>query len=149
MRTQSATVSDTGLGAARGQRGAERVGVVGVAEQVDAEVGADGARRDPVDRDDGVRVLGRTQVADPGHRLGLGAQQGEQPPLEGALVQLHRVADAEAAHHVEELLEGDALGVQEDLVSGIEDADVTEHLALGGEKGGVAAASGRQRLDVV
>ena len=98
--------------------------------------------------DDGVRVLGRAQL-DPGRRLGLGAQQRQQTALQRALVQLHRVADAEAAHHVEQLLQGDALGVEQDLVSRVEDADVAEHLALGGEEGGVAAGPGRQRLDVV
>src|SRR6185437_6654694 len=81
--------------------------------------------------------------------LGPGAQQREQPALKRALVQLHGVADAEAAHHVEQLLEGDALSVQEDLVAGVENTDIAEHLALGGEERRVAAGSRRERLDVV
>ena len=73
---------------------------------------------------DGVGVLGCAELAGARHGLGARPQQRQQAALERALVQLHGVADAEAADHVEQLLEGDALGVEQDLLAGVEDAQV-------------------------
>jgi len=85
-------------------------------------------------------------------------------------VQLDVVADAEAADHVEQLLERDPLCIEQQLddscvarsgeagcragdrhetVVGGEDPQVAEHLALRRQERGVAAAAGAQRLDVV
>ncbi len=72
-----------------------------------------------------------------------------RPRSSGALVQLQVVADLEAADHVEQGLERHALGIEEQLVSEIEDAQVAEHLALGSEECRVTAAPNRKRLDVV
>ena len=43
----------------------------------------------------------------------------------------------------------DALGVEQQLVAGVEDPQVAQHLALGGEERRVAALARGQRLDVV
>ena len=56
------------------------------------------------------------------------------PRCDRALVQLDVVADLEAADHVEERLQRDALGVEQQLVAAVEDAQVAEHLALVGEE---------------
>ena len=95
--------------------------------------------------------MGVLQLAEPAARdcLGLQAQQRQEPTLEGALVQLDLEAKAEAADHVEQLLERHSLGVEQDLVAGIEDPQVAQHLALGGEKRGVTALARGQHLDVV
>ena len=58
-------------------------------------------------------------------------------------------ADHAAAQRVEEHLQCDALGVEPQLAAGAQHAQVGEHLALVGQQRRVAAAAGRQRLDVV
>ena len=78
-----------------------------------------------------------------------GADQRDQASLHGALVELDGVADAEAPDHVEQPLEGDAFGVEQQLVAGVEDPQVAEHLPLGREERRVAAGAGGERLDVV
>jgi hypothetical protein len=131
------------------ERDAKGIGVVGRAQKVDSDVGPDGARCHGGDVDHPVRVLGRRELAEVGDRPGLEADQRYQPALERALVQLHVVADAEPPDHVEQLLERDALGVEQQLVSGIEHAEVSKHLALWGQERCIAALARGQRLDVV
>ena len=46
-----------------------------------------------------------------------GSDQREQRALDGALVQLHVVADLEAADHVEQRLQRHALGVEQQLLA--------------------------------
>jgi len=75
--------------------------------------------------------------------------QREQRLLERALVQLGLPAHRAAAQGVEERLERHALGVEPELRAGVDDPQVGQHLALVGQQGGVAAAAGRERLDVV
>ncbi len=94
-------------------------------------------------------VFVRRQLPRTGDRHGLRTDQREEPALQRALVQLHVIADAKPMQQVEELLEGDPLSVEQQLIAGVEDAQVAEHLALLGEKGGVAARSTHQHLDVV
>ncbi len=76
-------------------------------------------------------------------------EQRQQAALHGALVELDVVTDAETADHVEQLLQRHPFGVEQQLVAGVEDPQVAEHLSLRGEERRVAAVSGRQRLDVV
>ncbi len=135
--------------AGSGEAGQQCAGVLRVAEQVDAEVGADRPDRDPGDLGGSVGVLGGGELSDPAHRGGLRPQQGDEAALHGALVQLDIESDAEAADHVEQLLQRDALGVEQQFLAGVEDAQIPEHLALGGEERGVAAGAGGQALDVV
>jgi hypothetical protein len=73
----------------------------------------------------------------------------QQAALERALVQLDPEADGRAADHVEDGLQRGALGVQQQLVAGVEDPEVTEHLALRREQRCVEAGAGYERLDVV
>ena len=82
-------------------------------------------------------------------RLGLRPDQRQQPQLERALVELNVAPELVAADHVEELLQRDALGVEQQLVAQVEHPHVAEHLALVREEGGVAAAPRLERLDVV
>jgi hypothetical protein len=60
-----------------------------------------------------------------------------------------RIIAATLADHREELLQDAALAVEQQLVAGVEDPQVAEHLPLVREEGGVAAASLAQPLDVV
>jgi hypothetical protein len=94
-------------------------------------------------------VLGGAEVLHPRDLVGLGSDQRQQPAFDRALVQLHVVAEAEAADHVEQLLQRHPLGIEQQLVAGVEDPDVAEHLALGGEERRKAAPPGHERLDVV
>ena len=64
-------------------------------------------------------------------------------------MQLQRVPDLEPADHVEQRLQRHPLGVQQQLLAGVEHAQVAEHLALVGEERGVASVAGSQRFDVV
>ena len=132
-----------------GQRGGQVLGVGGVAEQVDAGVGADRAQRDVGHLGLAVGVLGLGQVGHRGHSRGVGTDQGDQATLQRALVQLGVEAEAEAADHVEQALQRHALGVERELGARVQDAQIPEHLALGGQERRVAAAAGVQRLDVV
>ncbi len=130
-----------------------RLGIAGVAQEVDAEIGADRARLHAA-RSTRARGSARRQLASQlaslaDHLLGARTEQREQPALERALVQLHLVADAEPPDHVEQLLERDPLGVEQELVARVEDPQVAEHLALRRQKSGIATLSGGQRLDVV
>jgi len=94
-------------------------------------------------------VLGLREVARTRDRGRVGADQRKQAALERALVQLDGVADAEAPDHVEQLLQRHAFGVEQQLIAGVEDPQVPEHLALRGEEGRVAALALGQPLDVV
>ena len=76
-----------------------------------------------------------------------GPTNDSKPALECALVELYVVAHLEAADHVEEGLQRDALGIEQQLdgaspVAHSEDAQVAEHLALVGQEDGVAALPG-------
>jgi hypothetical protein len=79
----------------------------------------------------------------------VGPDQRQQPGLERALVQLDVHPELVAADHVEQPLQGRALGVEQQLVAGVEDPQVALHLALVGQERGVGAGAGDQRLDVV
>ena len=92
------------------------------------------------DRDGCVAML-PLQLTGSGHVGRVGSDQRQQSTLKRALVQLDLVADPEAADHVEQLLQRDALGIEQQLVAGVEDAQVAEHLALRSEKRGVAAVA--------
>ena len=94
-------------------------------------------------------VLVPTKLAGAGERRRIGADQGQQPTLQGPLVHLDVVADAEPPDHVEQRLQRDPLGVQDELVPGVQDPDVAEHLALRREERGVAAGAHREPLDVI
>ena len=80
---------------------------------------------------------------------GLGADQREQAALERALVQLGAVADAELRQRVEQGLERDALGVEQQLVLGAQHADLGEQAALVRQQRRVDAGAGRDGRDVV
>ena len=71
----------------------------------------------PVDLERRVaRARRRAQALGAGDRRArVGPDQRQQPALERALVQLHVVADLEAADHVEQRLQRDALGVEQQL----------------------------------
>ena len=131
------------------QRGADRLGVCGVAQHVDAEVGDHEPHDRPADPAHAMGVLDVREVLGAGHAARLGPDQRQQAGLERPLVQLDVAAELEAADHVEELLEGGALAVEEQLVARVEHAEVAEHLALVGEERGVAAGAGLEALDVV
>jgi hypothetical protein len=64
-------------------------------------------------------------------------------------VQLDVTPQLEAVDHVEELLQHDALAVEQQLVAEVEDPQVAEHLALVREEGGVTAAARFEAEDVV
>ena len=65
-------------------------------------------------------------------------------------MQLGPPAHRAAAQVVEQRLKRHSLGVDPQLgVGGVEHAQVGQHLALVGQQRGVAAAAGRERLDVV
>ncbi len=130
-------------GAGIGQRRAQRIGVGGFAQQVDAQIGADRPRVDPGDlhRDVGVLGVGEA-VAAPADVAGRGAEQRQQAALHRALVKLDPITDAEAADHVEQLLKRRPLGVEQQLIAGVQDPKVAQHLALRGEERRVAAISG-------
>ncbi len=94
-------------------------------------------------------MLGLGKIAHSRDGGGVGADQRNEAALERALVQLDVVADAEAPDQVEELLERHAFGVEQQLIAGVEGPQVTEHLALRGEEGRVAALALDQTLHVV
>jgi len=71
-----------------------------------------------------VGVLGAEQILHAGGGCGARPDQRQQPALQRALVQLDAVADAEATDHVEELLQSPALGVEQQLAPGVQDAQV-------------------------
>jgi hypothetical protein len=125
------------------------VGVVRIAEQIKPDVGADRARLNPAEHQREMCVLVRWELLDPADRNRLGTDERQQSALERSLVQLDRVPQAEPADHVEQGLKRDALGVEQQLIAGIEDPQVAEHLAFRGQKRGVAACAHTERLDVV
>ena len=131
------------------QRHLQILGDRAVAQQLDADVGADHAGGDPVHLAAAVSVLDLREVAHTSDRGRVSADQREQAALERALVELDVVADAEAPDHVEQLLQRDALGVEQQLVTGVEDPQVPEHLALRGQEGRVAALAFGQSLHIV
>ena len=108
------------------------LGPLGVAQEVDPDVGPDRAGRYAGDLELDVQVLVGAEVARTGDCLRIGADQRQQPALDGALVQLRVVADHPAADQVEQRLQRDPLGVEQQLVARVEHAEVAEHLALGG-----------------
>ena len=63
------------------------------------------------------RAPRRGQVLGARHRARAGAHERQQPALERALVQLDVEAELVAPDHVEERLQGDALGVEPQLVA--------------------------------
>ena len=146
---------DLGRGLVDGDRagGEQRVaharGVLGGADDVDPEVGRDEQDRRAAELGAAVGVLGGGQVARTGDVAGVRADDRQQPLLERALVQLGVPADRAAAEMVEERLERRALGEQQELVAGVQDAQVAEHLALVRQQRRVAAGAGGERLDVV
>ena len=126
------------------QRVLQRTYVGRTAQEIESDVGADRADHDVADRGDEVGVLdGGDAVHD------VRAEHRQQPALERPLVHLKVVADAEAPDHVEQLLERDPLAVEQQLVAGLEHAQIAEHLPLRRQERGVAAGSGAERLDVV
>ena len=80
---------------------------------------------------------------------GVGPISESRPRSTVRLCSCDVVADLEAADHVEQGLERHALGIEEELVAEVEDAQVAEHLALRCEERRVAAAPWREGLDVV
>ena len=127
-----------------------------VADQVDSLRRAHGEGAHALELDGGVGVLVGREVLRPRDGGGGGADQREQAPLERALVQLDRVADLEAADHVEQPLQRDALGVEQELrrrlrriLAQREDAQVAEHLSLVREEGRVAALARAQVRELV
>ena len=77
------------------------------------------------------------------------ANQREQRKLQRPLVQLRCVADAKPRQRVEQRLQGDALGVEQQLLVAAQDPDLGEHSPFGVEQRCVGAAAGRDRGDVV
>ncbi len=138
-----------GRGAPFAQRLYELVRVGGVADEVDAGVGPRCDRRDARDLHGRVGVFHLPQILGLGDAGGVGADQRQQPALDRALVQLQVIADPEPADHVEQGLQRDALGVEQQLLADVEHAQIAEHVALVGEERGIAAGPGRERLDVV
>ncbi len=67
---------------------AQRLGLIGVAQQVDADVGADRPRRHAVELDRRVGVLGGRRAPSADELVAERADQREQAALERALVQL-------------------------------------------------------------
>ena len=133
------------------ERRPQRVHILRGAQQIDTDVGPDRARSDTGARnvDDHMRVLIGRQRTGAGDRGRVGTHERQQPALERALVQLDVVADAEPPDHVEQPLERDALGVEQQLVAGGQDPQIAEHLALGRQERGVAAGAVGEPLDVV
>src|SRR5215207_492305 len=147
--------ADLGVGLGRldraggGERRRDALGVGRVAEHVDAEVGGDQPHGRSAELAGAVRVLHLPQVVGARDPAGVGADQREQPALDRALVQLHGAPELEAPDHPEQVLQRDALAVEQQLVARVEDPQVAEHLALVREEGGVAAGAVRQALHVV
>jgi hypothetical protein len=133
--------------ACREQRFAHAIGVGAVADDVDARVGAH--QQDIGAGDLRGRVVVLVLADSAGELLRARADQRQQAALERALVQLAVEADLEAPQGVEERLEGRSLAEEQQLASGIEHAQVGEHLALVREQRGVAAAAGLEGLDLV
>ncbi len=77
------------------------------------------------------------------------ADEREQTALQRALVQLDAIAKRVAPDHVEKRLQRHTLGVQQQLIAGVEHPQVAEHLALLREECRVAAASRCQADDVL
>ncbi len=123
------------------------LGVLGGADDVDAQVGGDEQHVGAPELRRAVGELGADLAAHGARRLR--ADEGEQRLLERALVQLGLPAHRAAAQVVEQRLERHPLGVDPQLGAGVEHAQVGQHLALVGQQGGVAAGAGRERLDVV
>src|SRR5581483_6305679 len=94
-------------------------------------------------------VLSRTELVDIDEPACLWPDQRQQPALERPLVQPDLVPDAESPDHVEELLQGDTLGVDQQLLARVEDPQVAEHLALWGQERRVATLARLERLHVV
>ncbi len=131
------------------QRGAHALGVRGVAEHVDPRVGRDQAHGRPADLPGGVRVLLGGQLRCPGELARPRPEQRQLAALERALVQVGAEADEAVAQRVEDRLERDALHVQQQLVPGVQDPQLAEHLALRRQHGRKLARPGRERRDVV
>ena len=64
-------------------------------------------------------MLGTRQSLGAADSVGVRPDAARPAPLERAFVQLHVVPDAEPADHVEQLLERDPLGVEQQLLAGI------------------------------
>jgi hypothetical protein len=94
-------------------------------------------------------MLRLREVGRAGDAARVGADERQQPGLQRALVQLDVAAELEAADHREQVLQRDALAIQQQLVAGVEDPQVAEHLALVRQERRVAAAARLQALDVV
>ena len=100
-------------------------------------------------------MLGAPEASRARDRRRLGSDQRQQPALQRALVQLHLVADLEAVDHVEQRLQRDALGVEEQLLrrraalADGQDAQVSEHLALVRQERRVAALARAQVRELV
>ena len=113
-------------GAAVDQGGLDALGVLAVADNVDADVRADEEPEVALD----VGVLLSQKGLSLQRHVRVGADERQQAELERALVQLGVEADVEAAQCVEQGLQGRALAEQEQLLAGVEHAEVGEHLAL-------------------
>jgi len=124
----------------------------GAAEDVDAQVGRDRARRHAAELDLDVHVLLGREPGHAGDGAGGRPDQGEQGLLHRPLVQRGLPADRRPAQLVEERLERDPLAVEVELGSLAADPQhpqVAEHLALVGQQRGVAAVALLERLDLV
>jgi hypothetical protein len=130
------------------QRRLHALGVGAVANDVDADIGADQQHLRAADLAAHVVVLLRIR-GQTFRSQGAWPDQGEQAAFDGAFVQLAVEPDLVAADRVEEGLQRAALAQQEQLHAGVDHAQVGEHLALVGEQRGVAALPGLERLDLV
>ena len=117
-------------------------------EHVDADVGRHEQDRDAGDLGTAVGVL-VDEVLGAGDAPRVGADERQQRGLQRSLVDFDVAPELVAPNHVEQLLQGDALGVEQQLAAGVEHAQVAEHLALVREERGVAAAARHEPLDVV
>ena len=122
---------------------------------VHAGVRAHGQAADPLELDRYAVVLGAPKASRARDRRRLGSDQRQQPALQRALVHLHLVADLEAVDHVEQRLQRDALGVEQQLLrrrvalADGEDAEVSEHLALVRQERRVATFAHAQVRELV
>jgi hypothetical protein len=135
--------------AAGHEGGADRLGVVCLADHVHADVGGHEHHVTALEAGAPVGVFLLRQLAGVRDLARPWPDQRQLALGECALVELDLVPDHESAQRVEHILEGGALGIQPQLVAEVEHAHVPDHLALVGEHRRVAAAAGLEGQDVV
>jgi len=130
------------------ERAAHALVLARLVEQVDTETRADCPHRYVADRRRQMRVLGswRRLVQ---RSIGVGPDDREQRRFQRALVQLRAVTDPELRQRVEQRLQRDPLGIEQQLAVAAQHAYLGEHAALVRQQRRVGATADPNRGDVV